>query len=421
MRTGIIGVLFVVMCLGVRAMADNEVLITKGPYLQWVMPDSITVMWQTSVETSSRVTYYETQYIEGAGQKSQRVLTRTEKSVDNAKPVSIHSVTLNGLKPETEYKYRVSSSDSDGNVVESELVSFKTAVEKGKNTPFSFAVTAESLSFFKATENVFNKIWDYRPEFMLFVGDAVNNGLVDDHWQKMFFEPGKKLFATVPFYIGIGNHDHGHASNWDDGGHRLDEPRAQGTKPEDFKKRSWYYDYFAYPEPKNYYAFHYGNAHFIALDSHTLLYPEAYFDASAREEQLKFLTEQLENSTALWKIVFFHHPLYSSSYYIVKELRDMVVPLFEKHGVDLVFNAHACVYDRSYPIRENALDVDSGVTYITTGIANYPWLLPKREWYTAQAVEKTPHFIQVSIADRLLELRAIDQHGRHFDSFTKRK
>ena len=43
------------------------------------------------------------------------------------------------------------------------------------------------------------------------------------------------------------------------------------------------------------------------------------------------------------------------------------------------------------------------------------WLLPKREWHTSQSLA-IPHFVQVVVTSSSLELRAIDEQGRVFDS-----
>ena len=113
--------------------------------------------------------------------------------------------------------------------------------------------------------------------------------------------------------------------------------------------------------------------------------------------------------------MFFHYPVYVSGDYQVEQLR-VLCPIFEKYGVDIVFNSHNIVYERSHPLRNNRIDMQNGVVYIVAGGAGATpgWFHCKRAWHTAQAIA-VPHFVQVIIAENTLELNAIDQDGHVFD------
>ncbi len=72
---------------------------------------------------------------------------------------------------------------------------------------------------------------------------------------------------------------------------------------------------------------------------------EKYPDAGKQsvEEQLAWLEDALRNSTAKWKIVLGHHPVYAQTYKTNSERDDMqrrVQPLLEKYGVDLYVCGH---------------------------------------------------------------------------------
>ena len=97
-------------------------------------------------------------------------------------------------------------------------------------------------------------------------------------------------------------------------------------------------------------------------------------------------------------------------------------PLFEAQGVDLVFNSHTIVYERSHPLREGRLDPEEGIVYIVAGGAGAKpdWFHPHRAWHTAQALA-VPHFVQVIVAGTSLEVRAFDVEGRLFDTLTLSK
>lgn len=139
------------------------------------------------------------------------------------------------------------------------------------------------------------------------------------------------------------------------------------------------------------------------------------------EPQYEFLRATLEGCHEehdLWKIVYFHYPPYVSSDWQAETLRDLLCPLLEEHGVDLVFNSHSVVYERSHPISRGAVapSGDAGTVYVVAGGARErpDWFHPRRAWHTAHALA-TPHFVQVAVGAGTLELKAIDQDGHVFD------
>eukprot|EP00929_Paragymnodinium_shiwhaense_P041806 TRINITY_DN2170_c0_g1_i3.p1 TRINITY_DN2170_c0_g1~~TRINITY_DN2170_c0_g1_i3.p1 ORF type:complete len:585 (+),score=88.20 TRINITY_DN2170_c0_g1_i3:108-1757(+) len=81
--------------------------------------------------------------------------------------------------------------------------------------------------------------------------------------------------------------------------------------------------------------------------------------ADPKMTQLTWLVKELERSTADWKIVFGHHPVYSAGHHgtthvLVRELD----PLMREHGVTMYVSGH----DHSKQILEY-----EGMTYIVTG------------------------------------------------------
>ena len=78
--------------------------------------------------------------------------------------------------------------------------------------------------------------------------------------------------------------------------------------------------------------------------------------------QLAWLDDTLASTNATWKIVALHHPPYSAGYQgSSQDVRDAFVPIFQRHGVQLVLSGHDHDYQRS-------IELD-GVTYIVTGAA----------------------------------------------------
>jgi len=402
------------------AQPEIDLRIVKGPYLQWPTQNSMTIMWETSVEASSEVTYFETRRLDMHGRvpgqpATLKALEESKKTVKDKLLRKIHEVIITDLRPSTTYSYKVISRVPQGPFVESQLYSLKTAV--AANESFSFVVSSEMGGSGQPKYNVplFKKIELYRPDFMLSTGDVVMNGRIYDDWGKYLFTPGKDLFTNTPFYLSIGNHE------------KLDRLLE--------KPPPWFFDFVSYPDPETYYSFDYGNAHFVALDSVTAV--EYKTDESGEwvnevhkgegslvpgSSQYKFLANDLKKSTkATWKFVFFHYSPYVSADYQVESMRS-ILPILDEHNVDFVLTSHTVVYERSYPIRNGKINFDQGITYLVVGGAgeNHHWFNPKRSWHTAHALA-VPHFVHFTVAGNRLEMKAIDFEGRVFDTIERRK
>jgi hypothetical protein len=89
---------------------------------------------------------------------------------------------------------------------------------------------------------------------------------------------------------------------------------------------------------------------FFALES-------SYMDP----DQLKWLENELKSSNATWKIVYMHHPLYSSgaAHGSSLSLIATLEPLFVKYGVSIVLAGHDHVYERVKP--------QHGITHFVVG------------------------------------------------------
>lgn len=127
--------------------------------------------------------------------------------------------------------------------------------------------------------------------------------------------------------------------------------------------------------------------------------------------QRRWLEQALATSVAPWKVVAFHHPVFSCGNYSgVHEMRRLLVPVFERHGVDLVLSGHDHNYQRFGPRR--------GVTYVVHGgggarlypLRACPRGFPKRP--VARAARGWLH-LQASAAS--LRVRAIGPLGRVLD------
>lgn len=106
---------------------------------------------------------------------------------------------------------------------------------------------------------------------------------------------------------------------------------------------------------KPYYSFNYQNVHFLAMSTAK----EGVTSYGNTSEQYRFVKQDLrdahKNKSIDWIIVFGYRPFYSSPTMHPGSdiLREIYHPLFDRFGVDLVFQAHNENYQRTYPIEFN--------------------------------------------------------------------
>ena len=144
--------------------------------------------------------------------------------------------------------------------------------------------------------------------FVIMMGDNLYGTERPQDFVTKFEAPYKLLLeAKISFYATLGNHD---------------DPNQR------------FYSLFNMAG-KRYHTFKKGdNVRFFVLDSN-------YMDPV----QLAWLEQELKASGSDWKIAYFHHPLYSSGMHGSQtDLRAILVPLFVKYGVDVVFNGHEHFY-----------------------------------------------------------------------------
>ena len=352
------------------------------PFLCLATQDSVRVVCEVPIEAAVRVRY--------------RTASGSFTEIVHGASAGIHTFRIEGLEPGEVYYYQVIAEDGQGGVLESELLSFQTAVERGR--AFNFIMIGDTQAQPEVVNRIADIAWSHRPNFVSVAGDLVSTGSDKSHWTGHFFPNMRPLISRVPLFPVLGNHE-GNAKH--------------------------YYDYMDLPDPEYFYKFSYGDADFFVLDSQKPMGPGS--------EQYLWLEAQLRASDAKWKFVIHHKPAYSSdendygnSWIGPTQLGDVnvrsIVPLYERYGVDIVFNGHIHVYERTFPVREGRAVNRNGVIYLTTGgggggLENFT---PFNPWFSDKKV-RTHHLCFVSINGGHLRVQAIDDQGRLFDHFEIRK
>ena len=211
-------------------------------------------------------------------------------------------------------------------------------------------------------------------DIVLMLGDNLYGNESKRDYVAKFEVPYKALLdAKVKFYASLGNHD--------DGTQVMYEPFNMGGKK--------YYTF----KPQG------ASVRFFALDSN-------YMD----KEQLAWLEKELAASGSDWKIMFFHHPLYSSGKHGSTEpLREQLEPLFVKHGVDVVFAGHDHFYERIKPQKGIYHFVSGGAAKLRAGDIEKTGL-------TAKGFDRGYHFMLVEVTPKVLYFQAISDTGATVDS-----
>ena len=209
-------------------------------------------------------------------------------------------------------------------------------------------------------------------DFVLMVGDNLYSAPSPREFSDAFERPYKPLLDDgVRFYAVLGNHDSPDNRMYD--GFNMDGQR--------------------------YYSYARSTVRFIALDTNIL-------DA----KQITWFEETLKAAREPWKVVYFHHPLYSNGtrHGSNVELRVRLEPLLVRYGVNVVFSGHDHIYERFKP--------QKGITYFVAGASGKLRKGIKESDQTAVGFDTDQSFMLVEIAGDELAFRAISRTGRVIDS-----
>ena len=304
----------------------------REPYLQMMSSDSVTIRWQSQSEFSGVIRY--------GIRPEQLNKVQHETTVGEE-----HEIRLTGLKPATKYFY--SAGDGTKANFQGKNFWFKTSpeIQTAKNTPVRFWVTGDQgypnviqsqvrdamLGWLKKNPRIVKQSPPL--DFWITTGDNAYRSGSNEQFQAGFFDPYKAILRNTPVWPVYGNHD----------------------------ARRWvFFDIFTFPTKaesggvasasEHYYSFDYANIHFVMLDTQ-----KGELDVDG--EMLSWLKKDLKQTKQQWLITFFHHPPYTKGSHNsdskwdsdgrLISVREEILPLLEKAGVDLVLSGHSHMYERS--------------------------------------------------------------------------
>lgn len=374
--------------------------VLTGPYVGWLTEAEAVIGWEVIAEPKLSTEPYASLQAEYPMEK-----------------IKLRWAKLAGLKPDTVYRYKVSS----GGYASGER-SFRTLP----------AADAKQLRF-------------------LVIGDTQRAG-------SSHKELDEKLFALMaaekaPLVLHLGDVVYGGAGynsagrkSWYRTLHMLDAVRssafmapALGNHDLEADRYPWPADYFGdipagranaggEAQPPYYCSFDASGVHFVALcteprkaDKSGDLSDRQVFGSFSYNQQLKWLDADLAASKAGWNVVFTHQPLHTVGGLQASSdwCRDLGA-ILDRHKVPLLLSAHDHSYQRTWRI-ENATRKrsDSGTVQVISGGAANFFDGKSAAWNICY--QKIDHYMRMAVDGEAVTFEAVDADGKVFDRWRLKK
>ena len=358
MKKFILSVMLVV-ATAVAFAADPPRAKTKcGPWVVGVTETEMTVVW-TSTERC--MGWVEVAPDDGSHFYAVQRPRYDEDFMGRHVVSDVHHVRITGLKPGTNYRYRIYQQgvdDSGHNPVPSGYISASTVYKRdpyairtmnSKKQDCTFTMINDIHGRDSMMLALTKDIRAQKPDFVVFNGDMVSFMGSTEDIEKGFMTRATETFATdVPLVYVRGNHE---------------------TRGKCALKFS---DYFPTTTGKPYYTFTHGNTFFIALDggedkpdSNIEYYETAAYDAYRKEEAewLRKVVESEECKSAKRRIVLLHMPPVDGHkmWHGTKQIRELFIPILNKANISVMLCGHVHKYSfhddqAAFPIVVNSFE-----------------------------------------------------------------
>jgi tartrate-resistant acid phosphatase type 5 len=240
---------------------------------------------------------------------------------------------------------------------------------------------------------------DVGAKFVVSVGDNFyENGVssVDDkQWQTSFEKVYSAPSLQIPWQVILGNHDyHGNC----------DAQIAYGKTNPRWKMPARYYVKSEKIDAATTVDFFYLDTTPMIKSYYSMLFAEKTRDQVITQDvpkQLAWFKDALAASTAQWKIVVGHHPIYSGGGHgDTPELIENILPLLQEHKVQAYFNGHDHDLQHLVAGEVNLFDSGAGSQHTLTFYTKHSKFAKSCSGFTAVSLQ----------ADKM-DVRMIDNHG----------
>jgi hypothetical protein len=350
----------------------------------------VAVLWRTNDEQTLATTV---QW--GTGGKTDQssdgftfVYDLNSPTKDGVSSVRIHETHLCNLTPDTEYSYRVGGTDGNGKEVWSPTYTFRT-LPMDPNKEVAMLVIGDTRDGYSTWGQTLKQAFaTMQPDIVLFDGDGILEGLIQDEWEAWFSAAAPEL-PLAPMVLAHGNHDFS-AVNW--------------------------FSQFAMPGDEQNFAMTLGAVH-LTVANDTLVNPSDLAGSAAQTLD----TNLKAGMSAPWNILLHHKPMYSAAagphVSDVATMRQAWQPIVDQDKVDVVFNGHDHDYERSKPLHNNqAQTATAGATvFVVVGSAGAALYDNGSDFWTAYS-EKTYSYALVRVRAGSLQMTAYRPDGTMIDS-----
>lgn len=341
--------------------------ITHGPYLFDMKEDGVTIVWTTRLPSLSKVEIAPSDDL--PMYKNERPAFFQSLNGSKLTNRTLHAVRVTGLKPGTNYRYRVFSRDATwlyktayvtyGKTVatyESDKYSFTTYSPEKKDVNFLMLNDIHGKSDFM--KELCAGVDFKELDFVTFNGDMLNWMVGEEELFQGFMDSAVSLFATrVPLMYPRGNHE------------------TRGIFAHKFT------DYYPTTTGKIYQVYYHGGICFLVLDGgedkpdSDIEYSETSDYDAYREEQAKWLAEVVETpeyKNARARIAFLHIPPTIGNWHGNMHLRQTLMPILNKANVDVMLSGHTHRYSYHEPNEGAAFPilVNGNKTYLKGSVTD---------------------------------------------------
>jgi acid phosphatase type 7 len=384
---------FVVAVALVRLAEAQGPILVRYPYLQNVGAERATILWATREPGISTLLYSTTG---GATQTLAITARRLPEALTGLSfPYYQYQAELTGLRPDTEYSYRVVHEGLT--VAADQSLRFRTA---GRG-PFSFLAFGDSGTGSPEQRALAQLLFRERPALVLHLGDLGYPTGTFPILSTRYLDVYQDLMKRVPFFATPGNHEY----DADNGApyFAIHAPPFEGVPLADRGR---------------YYSFDWGEVHFTSLDTNLPLTQAA----QGSGPMLQWLEQDLARTRQPWRVVFLQNPAYPTSVHETSAanalVRTRVVPILDRYNVQLVLSGDEHNYQESKPLRGGqVVEPGAGAVHVISGGGGAPLYPVVPRTFLAYA-ESAHHYLRVEVQSPRLTVHAIRLDGQEIDTFT---
>ena len=368
------------------------------------LPDRVHLTWTADPATTQAVTWRTSTNVEAAFAevavsedgpgfvgKARRVEATSENFESDLGHASYHTAVLDGLEPDTLYVYRV----GDGEIF-SEWEQFRTASAEPAPLEFLYVGDAQN-DIFSLWSRLIREGFARAPQadFIIHAGDLINRANRDAEWGEWFLAAGW-IFGRLPSVPAPGNHEYERNEVTRErtlSRHWRTQFALPENGPDDLKETCYYLDI--------------QGVRIVALNSNERL-----------AEQAEWLDGVLADNPNRWTVVTHHHPVFSAAKDRDNpELRALLQPIYDKHGVDLVLTGHDHTYARSnLRTGANVQAGEAGTVYVVSVSGPKMYNLDREDWMQRVA-EDTQLVQKIRIDGDRLRYESYTARGVLYDAF----